>query len=311
MRTLIDDIHCCDANTEYFEEVHATGDFYGGSIVASICGLNPFQSPLDVWLVKTGKRARGAMSAQMRLGLMLEPLIAQLIAEKLEKAVERKHSVYQSDDLDWAICTPDAILPDEQALVEIKTHKVYADRYWSDTAASDAAQCQLQWGMGVMGLKSGYCCALIGGDADRLYTPHFEADPAVFSQLVEQVGKFRELVLADTPPGAGPGDAQAIKELIAIDKSREIDLSKELASDYAEYRRAKHNLDMIMPQIQEYEKIVKSFRNEIALRSAGAGLVRLPEGYAKVSKITRKAYQVEESSYLQVTVKEDRENGDK
>ena len=65
---LIDDI---ESKKEQFKEVHGASGFYGGSDVAAICGLSPFETPLGVWMRKTGKAPPVEENEYMRIKIII------------------------------------------------------------------------------------------------------------------------------------------------------------------------------------------------------------------------------------------------
>lgn len=288
-----------------FEEIHGAADYYGGSDVANICGLG-YDSPLKVWLRKTGKVEPIQQTEQMRLGQLMEPVLIRMLADKIHEDVSPVNQVWQHPDLDWWIASVDAIT-DSGQLVEFKTHKIYADKYWSNEAASDSAMCQLQWYLGCSGLPGGYCAALIGGDTDRFYTPYFERDDDVIAQLRDTVERFRELVQADVPPDAGPGDADLIKEHLIkdYDKGLEVDLTATHADVMNEYRKLLDRRNHLSGEWSEIEAGIKQIKNSFLKDSAGAGVIKVGRDQVKLTKVVRQPHTVKGSEFFKVTIRLD------
>lgn len=303
---LIDDI---EANHEAFVALHGQSDHYGGSSVANICGLG-FDSPLKEWLRRTGKVAPVEQTNQMKLGQYMEPFLAELLEDKIQLPVMQINQVWQHKDVPWMVASPDAWTGTAEGgkeLVEFKTHKAYADKFWDSEQASDSAMCQLQWYLAVSGFKGGYCCALIGGDTDKFYTPYFESDKEVQGQLIEQVERFRELVQADTPPDAGPGDAELIKEHLTkdVDKEKELDLSKsgKHAGLIAYYRDLIEQKEKLKPVWDDVEKGIKSIQNQFLADSNGAGIITVGNDRIKLTEVAPTTYTTTRKGYYKVTVK--------
>lgn len=300
-RILVDNIK---ENFEQFKNFHY-GDYYGGSEVAAICGVG-YESPLDVWLRKTGKTGEVKETDQMVYGRLIEPVVANLLARKLGKDIVGVNQVWQHPTLDWYIGSPDAAIFNEPTICEFKSHKIYAEKYWSEDTASDSAQCQLQWYLGLdKEYAGGYCAAIIGGDAEKFYYPYFERDDALIEQLIHTVEQFRELVKSDTPPQAGPGDAEKIKQHLvnSIDKNKEVDLTEshlDLLSEYEELELRKKELE---PQLKDLEEKIKAIKNEFVKDCQGAGIIRVGKGYVKLSHIVTSERMVKGSDYYRVTIK--------
>ena len=61
----------------------------GGSDVAAILGLSPWNTPVGVWLDKTGRSAPKPETPQMKYGTYFEDYVAKLYAEETGRAVQR------------------------------------------------------------------------------------------------------------------------------------------------------------------------------------------------------------------------------
>lgn len=308
-------IHNIDAQRDEFLKIHA-GDFYGGSDVGAICGVNPFRTPLQVWMEKTGKAKPTFESDQMYLGKELEPVVDKLFRKKTGFATMRPSQTWQNDEIPWMTVSPDVLIDESDplespkveysALGEIKTHKVYADQYWSNEMASDSAQCQLQWALGVSGgaYKHGYCIALIGGDADKFYYPRFEFDVELFQQMAGQVEKFRELVRKDTPPSAVAKDTDRIKELLLGKELKgHIDLTETHAELAERFIKAHAEHKALKDQAELLEEELKAIKNEILLAANGAAFATLGEREAKFFKVQNKGYTVKPFEYFNTKIK--------
>ena len=291
-----------EANWEKFKAVHK-GDFYGGSEVASIAGVG-FESPLKVWLRKTGKIREVEETDQMWLGKRMEPVLIDLFAKKTAIIPEPVDQIWQHKDYSWWIASPDARIGDKD-LVEFKLHKIYAEKYWGEHSASDSALCQLQWYLGCSGYEGGYCAALIGGDTEKFFTPYFKRDDDVISQLREQVEKFRDLVKQDIPPDAGPGDADLIHEHLIqeIEKTKEINLTdshKDLMRRYRELLAQKEELAGTWSDI---ERGLKAIKNQIIKDSEGAGVIHIGKDVVKLHHISTPPRMTKGSDYIRATIK--------
>jgi putative phage-type endonuclease len=80
----------------------------GGSDVSAICGLNPWRSPLSVYLEKTGQIEAAEENEAMRWGTLLEPVVAKICppektAEYALKAVVIMYCVLATGAV-FAIC---------------------------------------------------------------------------------------------------------------------------------------------------------------------------------------------------------------
>jgi len=298
-RVLVDDIK---KDWDKFLEVH-TGDYYGGSDVANISGLG-WDSPLAVWLRKTGKTSPVKQNDQMAYGKHLEPFVRGLLAERVGKLISEVNQIWQHPEHDWMIGSPDCLVG-ENELAELKTHKIYADDYWDEDRASDSALCQLQWYLGVSDMDGGYCAALIGGDCDKFYSPHFEKDQVLIDQMIERVEAFRELVKADTPPDAGPGDAKLIREFLCpeVEKEKEIDLTERHTDTIRRYKDLTDERKEAKKGVSVLESEINSIKNQLLCDCQGAGTILIGDDRVKLSKVVVKPYENKGSEYFRVSVK--------
>ncbi|WP_145912215.1 YqaJ viral recombinase family protein, partial [Alloalcanivorax xenomutans] len=80
----------------------------GGSDAASAIGLNPYQSPLALWMIKTGREdalptaPQDDLASPLYWGTVLEPIVADAYARHTGRKVRRVHAVLQHPDPDKA-----------------------------------------------------------------------------------------------------------------------------------------------------------------------------------------------------------------
>src|SRR5512134_3290083 len=81
----------------------------GASEISSIVGMNPYASPWDVWLKKTGQAPDEAENPAMEWGHRLEPAIRQKYVDDTGTLMYvPPTSIFHADTL-WARATPDGI----------------------------------------------------------------------------------------------------------------------------------------------------------------------------------------------------------
>jgi len=299
---LVDDLK---SNIEKLDELHA-GDYYGGSDVASICGIG-WESPLEVWLRKTGKvSTHKEATDQMLLGSFLEPELRRLLERRTGKAVMPINQIWQHAERPWMIGAPDCSVGEDD-LGELKTHKIYAEKYWSETSASDSALCQLQWYLEISGKAGGYCAALIAGDCEKFFHPYFERSADVAKQLIERVEKFRELVKSDTPPGAGPMDAELIREHLvkSVEKDKQLDITETHTQLLGEYFELLKKQQDRAEENKAIEDGLKRIKNQFVADSQGCGQLLVGNARVKISKVCVQPYMNKGSEYFRVTIREE------
>ena len=65
----------------------------GGSDAAAILGMNPWKSPMDVWLEKTGEFTRTMKRTKDVLGTVLEDIVAREFMARTGLKVRRRNAI--------------------------------------------------------------------------------------------------------------------------------------------------------------------------------------------------------------------------
>lgn len=129
--------------------------FIGASEISTICGLNEYQTPYELWLIKTGRVKPSPDTPETRRGKALEAGILQMFNDEspYPDAIPWQDRCISEVD-PWAACTPDARFFTEDATavgVEIKSFAGYLDEDGIfDKHVGAVLQCQ--WSMHVTGL---------------------------------------------------------------------------------------------------------------------------------------------------------------
>lgn len=111
----------------------------GGSDAGAILGLNPWRTPVDVWLDKTGKTQDQEPNDSMTWGNLLEDLVASQYAERTGQKVRRHNFMLREGvllgDIDRLVCLPDGGLPAHQGVIRATKGlecKTAARDVWAD-----------------------------------------------------------------------------------------------------------------------------------------------------------------------------------
>lgn len=181
----------------------------GASEIAAVAGLNPYCSPWDVWLEKTGQAPPRDETEPMEWGMRLESAIRAKYADETRRAVEiPTHSIFHPE-IGWARATPDGFVLDErqdhrEALLQCKNVSTWVEKAWRE-APPIYVQLQEQWELLVTGLQRADVAVLIGGNEFRVYTVH--RDDKVISDLVDIATAFWRKVETRTQPDIDASDA--------------------------------------------------------------------------------------------------------
>jgi putative phage-type endonuclease len=189
----------------------------GSSDAATAVGLNPYQSPLELWMIKTGreqalpKQEVNDESSPMYWGSLLEPIVAAHYTKKSGNRVRKINSVLQHPDPDksWMLANLDYVVvgSNEVQVLECKTAGEFGARLWRD-GVPEYVQCQVQHQLGVTGKAAADVCVLICGQEIRIY--RIERDDVLIERLIELERRFWSFVENDIPPPADGTESSAL-----------------------------------------------------------------------------------------------------
>lgn len=186
----------------------------GGSDAAAICGQDPWRSPLEVWLDKTGQLPdddRDSEPAQW--GRILEPVVADEVARRTGVELVEVASTLAHPDRQWMLANVDRAAYDggEVGVYEGKTGGQFTASDWADDQVPDRYLLQGMHYLAVTGLPWLLFGVLIGGQ--RLEIRRVARDQGLIEHLVRIEHDFWQLVEDGTPPP--PDGSRACTELLA------------------------------------------------------------------------------------------------
>jgi putative phage-type endonuclease len=208
----------------------------GASDAAAAVGLSPYQSPLELWMIKTGRDSDmpkvdpNDESTPMYWGIILEPIVAQHYTKRTGNKVRRINSVLQHPDPDkhWMLANLDytVVGSDEVQILECKTAGEWGAKHWRD-GVPEYVQCQVQHQLAVTGKAVTDVCVLICGQEIRIH--RIERDDELIARLIELERQFWHYVETDTPPPADGSKSagKALQYLYQQDSGDVLDLTED------------------------------------------------------------------------------------
>ncbi|HAK16932.1 MAG TPA: YqaJ-like viral recombinase [Acinetobacter junii] len=193
----------------------------GSSDAATACGLNPYMSMLELWLIKTGRQTQSIEDessgvAPLYWGKQLEPLVAEFYSMHTHNKVRRINAVLQHPDPDkhFMLANLDysVVGSDEVQILECKTAGEHGAKLWRDGVPLYVL-CQVQHQLAVTGKKAAHVCVLICGHETRIFK--VTRSESVIQHIVNAERYFWDCVEKDTPPSmdASESAAKAIQQL--------------------------------------------------------------------------------------------------
>jgi putative phage-type endonuclease len=271
--------------TDRLEWLETRKSGLGGSDAPSVLGVSPWKSPLELYLEKTGQAGPVEETEPMRIGKLLEPVLASEYRRRngceIHEQVFLKHRLYPE-----LFATLDAIRPDGW-IAEFKAVGLRSAGDWGDEGSEDLPLhylTQVHHQIAVADAPGAHVLALIGGQEFRQYEiPRRES---TLTGLVQLERDFWSDVLERNPPlDLKPGDHRLWHRLYP-EEAGGIPLSEEDASLVARWQDAATRKNVAAQQEAALKTEVLA-----ALGPFGSGL--LPDG----RELRRKAITVGPKTY--------------
>lgn len=179
----------------------------GGSDAAAAVGLNPYMSPLELWLDKTGRDAGLAKpdphdtTEPIYWGTLLEPIVAAAYTQQTGHRVRKVNAVLQHPTIPFMLANLDREIvgvPGVQIL-ECKTAGEFGARLWRE-GVPEYVQLQVQHQLAVTGKRAADVAVLLCGQ--QLAVHRVVRDDGLIARLIPLEAQFWRYVETDTPPPA-------------------------------------------------------------------------------------------------------------
>ncbi|ARK79248.1 endonuclease [Burkholderia pseudomallei] len=179
----------------------------GGSDAAAAVGLNPYMSPLELWLDKTG-RADGMprpdpddTTSPTYWGTLLEPIVAASYTKQTGNRVRRVNAVLRHPTIPFMLANLDREIVGarEAQILECKTAGEFGARLWRN-GVPEYVELQVQHQLAVTGKQAAHVAVLLCGQALDVFL--IERDDGLIARLIELEARFWQYVETDTPPPA-------------------------------------------------------------------------------------------------------------
>ena len=163
----------------------------GASEAASVLGLNPYRTPLEVWMQKKGL-VETLETPAMRLGIRLEPVIAEMYQDSTGfELLLGTTWPYKNNSIIFA--TPDRIVRGKNKGLEINTANARMAENWGEEGTDEIPQhylIQCILCMAVTDLPEWDVATLIGGQDFRIY--NIQRDVDLENSIIERLLEWGE-----------------------------------------------------------------------------------------------------------------------
>lgn len=256
----------------------------GSSDAAAAVGLNPYQSMLELWLIKTGRDTElPSIDPQddthpAYWGTLLEPYVADHYMRKTGRKVRRVNAVLQHPDTDktWILANIDREIigcPDVQIL-ECKTAGEFGSRLWK-FGVPEYIQCQVQHQLAVTGKQAADVCVLLCGQDCQIH--RIERDEELITHLIELERRFWHYVETDTPPPTDGSEsaARALQCLYPRDAGNTVDFTEDegLSSVFTELLAARATREQFEQREAELKQQIQEHMGEASRATFAGGTI--------------------------------------
>lgn len=186
----------------------------GGSDAAAAMGLNPYTSPLALYLEKRGEAQPDDLldNEAVRWGNVLEDVIADEYSRRTGRRVRRVNQILQHPEHPWMLASLDRDVVGEDRILEVKTAGVQMASLWGEEGTDAVPAQYLIQAMHYLAVTGAAVCdiaVLIGGRDFRIYK--VERDDELIATMIQIEGEFWSAVQAGIPP-----DPRSLSDVIAL-----------------------------------------------------------------------------------------------
>lgn len=190
-------------NEERTKWLNQRGNSIGGSEIAKVAGFSKYGSALTVFNEKLGLSEKFKGNIHTKFGNRMEPLIREWIQEDFEKETDIKLKTYEypymmiHKEHEYFSANIDGLaklqqdyrfyenldtgeinfIPANEVIgIEIKTASEFLSKMWQGEEIPDEYYCQVQWYMGITGLKYFLIIYLLGKEVKWKVVPRNDED---------------------------------------------------------------------------------------------------------------------------------------
>jgi putative phage-type endonuclease len=208
----------------------------GGSEIAAVLGLSPWESRLSLWLRKKELLPARAGNPQMEWGRRLEPAIRDKFVEDDPGEWQPNPGMFHHSDRHWQLSSPDALRPYPAAdLLEVKWVPHAKPEEWGEPGTDEIPvyyRAQVLQYVDVHDFEAIWLAALLHGSDYRVY--RIDRDEVDITLLREYGLEFVTDLINDRPPDIDRHSAtyRALRELHPAIQPGAVEIDPGLAGDY-------------------------------------------------------------------------------
>lgn len=274
----------------------------GSSEIATICLMNDYETPLEMWSRRTGRIEPKVATKPMLMGNLMEPVVGSLWSKQTGIVVAAANLMTVHSVHEWASASPDfwAQVRPNSRILEAKYTTWRNRRIW-DHGIPFSYMLQLNWQLGVCGLESGYVAGLVGDDIENLRGDEMPFNAELFEFCLEQAHAFMELVRTDTPPLAQGDDFKLLTMLQGDRVDQEIDLPDKSIEWANEFERLNAERKIFEAKAKAMKAEANIYRSRLLQMMGNNNVGKIPDGRkVRTSPGGKKGHYVEPSNWVKL-----------
>lgn len=281
----------------------------GSSEVATILGLNPWETPYQLWRRKMGMDLPKEENFAMRAGHYLEDAVSRFWSDETGREIIKRSAgdwLIQSDERPYLQVSPDRTFwlsgqPHNNAnkgILECKTTQMRIDpddipKHWF---------CQVQYQLGVAELTQGSLAWLCSGREFGYKDIAFVQD--FFDWQIEEVERF----WVDNILGKNEPEAMNVEDVILKYNrhtgGKVLEVSDEIFTAYQDLKAVREQIDGLTERKEELEKRIKLCFGDAEAISYGGQTLATWKAPKPSEKFDAKAFQSEHPDLAQPYMRE-------
>ncbi|SDP61295.1 putative phage-type endonuclease [Actinopolyspora xinjiangensis] len=254
----------------------------GGSEIAAVLGLSPYESRFSLWHRKQGLADPQPDHAAMRAGRYLEPAVAAMFADAHPEWTVEQSGTWCHAERRWQIANPDRLITTDQGHRELLEIKTARDSFgWGEPGTDEIPvhyRCQILWYLDVLGLHRAHLAVLTSGQDYAEYIVEYSTDEA---NLLRDHGEdfLRTIEENERPSIDEHGETyQVIRDLHPDIEDASVEIPAKLAEHYRDHlvdeRIVRDRKRRYVAEIADYMGTARRAYSEgqpIAIRKASHG----------------------------------------
>jgi len=243
----------------------------GGSDAGAVLGLNPFATPVDVYLDKIGESDPIEENDAMYWGTALEDTIATEYARRTGHKVARRNKHFEHPDHSFMQANIDRWIVGQNKILECKTAGQYMSDKWGADGTDEVPESyliQCTHYMLVLGVDVTDLAVLIGGRDFRTYT--IGLDKELADMVIEKESNFWfNHVLKRIPPA--PTGLSDIELLYPADNGEKMLATQEIENKVLTLQGVKEQIKALEVFKKDYELTIKTAIGDASVLMNGEG----------------------------------------